>query len=184
MGTRNFLSALFITVIGASLFAFIEPILPLHATRFLQTTSSSIGLMFGAATLTGLIFFPLAGILSDRTSVQRVLLVGIIIAALSYTGIALANSAWSLTASMIVLAVGGTFILAPTTNLIGKMAETIEPPAYGSAYSLYNVSYSIGLAVAPMLSGLLNGLTSFLVTCLIRSGLMLLCEVLIFSYKK
>ena len=61
MGTRNFLSALFITVIGASLFAFIEPILPLHTTRFLQTTSFSIGLMFGAATLTGLIFFPLAG---------------------------------------------------------------------------------------------------------------------------
>lgn len=184
IGTRNFLPALFITAVGAALFAFIEPILPLHADRFLQASASSIGLMFGAATLVSLIFYPLAGMLSDRMDIRRVILLGIVIAALSYTGIALSNSTWTLTASMVVLAIGGTFILAPTTNLIGKMAETTEPPAYGSAYSLYNVSYSVGLAVAPMVSGLLNGVTSFFVTCLIMSGVMLLCGVLIFGYRK
>ena len=184
VGKKNFLSALLITVMGASLFAFIEPILPLHADRAFQATAFSIGLMFGAATLASLIFFPVAGILSDRVNVRHVILIGVIISALSYAGIALAHSTWFLIVSMIVLAVGGTFILAPTTHLIGKIAETIDPPVYGSAYSLYNVSYSIGLAVAPMAAGLLNGLTSFLATCLIMSGAILLCGTLISRYRK
>ncbi|HEX2993593.1 MAG TPA: MFS transporter, partial [Anaerolineales bacterium] len=83
IGTRNFLPALFITTIGAALFAFIEPILPLHADRILQASASSIGLMFGAATLASLIFYPLAGMLSDRMDIRRVILLGIVIAAMS-----------------------------------------------------------------------------------------------------
>jgi MFS family permease len=184
MGRKNFVPALFITVVGASLFAFIEPILPLHADRLLQASSFSIGLMFGAATLASFVFFPLAGMLSDRMNVRQVILLGVLISALAYAGIALARTSWLMTASMIVLAVGGTFLLAPTTNLIGKMAEAIVPPAYGSAYSLYNISYSVGLAVAPMLSGLLNGLTSFLVTCLIMAGLILLGGTLLPGYRQ
>jgi multidrug resistance protein len=183
MGTKNFLFALLITVMGASLFAFLEPILPLHAVRMLQATSFSIGLMFGAATLASFVFFPLAGILSDRVNILRVILLGVLLSALSYAGIGLANNIWHLTISMIVLAIGGTFILAPTTNLIGKMAESIDPPAYGSAYSLYNVSYSIGLAIAPMVSGFLNGFAGFLITGLVMSGLMLLCGVVILGYR-
>lgn len=183
-GIKNFLLALLITVIGASLFAFIEPILPLHATASLEANPFSIGMMFGSATLASFVFFPLAGALSDRMSIKFVIILGIIISALSYTWIGLANSVWYLTAGMVLLAAGGTFILAPTTHLIGKMAETIDPPAYGSAYSLYNVSYSIGLAVSPMIAGLLNGLTGFLITCLIMSGLMLLCGTSFFIYRK
>ncbi|RPI94299.1 MAG: MFS transporter [Chloroflexi bacterium] len=184
MRTGNFLPALFITVLGASLFAFIEPILPLHADRLFHASSSSIGLMFGAATLASLVFFPLAGMLSDRVNIRGVILLGVAISALSYALIALANNTWFLMAGMVLLAIGGTFILAPTTNLIGKTAETVEPPAYGSAYSLYNVSYSAGLAVAPMLAGVLNGFTSFSVTSLIMSGLILIGGALVFGYRK
>jgi MFS family permease len=165
-------------VIGASLFAFIEPILPLHATRLLQATAFSIGLMFGAATLASFVFFPVAGILSDRMHMRRVIFIGIMISALSYVCLALVSSTWALTGGMILLSIGGTFILAPTTHLIGKMAESVDPPAYGSGYSLYNVSYSIGLAIAPLAAGVLNGFTSFLTTCLLMSGFMLLCGIL------
>ncbi len=181
--TKNFPGALLITAVGASLFAFIEPILPIHATRSFEATSFSIGLMFGSATLASFIFFPVAGILSDRVKIQYVIVLGITISALSYAWIAFASGVWSLTAAMILLSIGGTFILAPTTNLIGKRAEGIDPPAYGSAYSLYNVSYSVGLAVAPMTSGLLNGLTGFLVTCLMMAGVMIFCGVVTFNYR-
>jgi MFS family permease len=54
---------------------------------------------------------------------------------------------------LVVVGFGAQVVLAPTLVLIGEMAEHTRPPAYGSAYALYNIAYTAGLAVAPLLAG-------------------------------
>lgn len=44
-------------------------------------------------------------------------------------------------------------MLAPTLVLIGALAEHTRPAAYGAAYAIYNLAYTGGLAVAPLLAG-------------------------------
>jgi DHA1 family solute carrier family 18 vesicular amine transporter 1/2 len=56
-------------------------------------------------------------------------------------------------AGVIVVGIGAQLVLAPTLVLIGELAEHIQPPAYGTAYALYNLAYTAGLAVAPLVAG-------------------------------
>jgi MFS family permease len=119
---------------GATVVAALEPVLPqLASTRF-DLGPSGIGLSFAAATLASVLAYPLAGAAADRLGARSAAAFGAALAA-----------------------IGSAFVLAPTAGLVAKAAESIRPPAYGAADSLYNVAYSTGLAAAPMASALAYG---------------------------
>ncbi|MFC4945412.1 MFS transporter [Pseudonocardia sp. GCM10023141] len=137
-----------LTALGAASIAFIEPILPLQLAT-LGLGSGAIGVVFGAAVLLGAVAAPLAGMLTARLGAARLAALGTLVAAL---GLALAGrSVVPLAiAGVVLVGVGAQLVLAPTLVLIGTLAEHIQPPAYGTAYALYNLAFTGGLALAPL----------------------------------
>lgn len=140
-----------LTGLGAAAIAFTEPVLPLHLSA-LGLSATGIGLVFGAAALAGGLAAPLAGMLTDRLGPPRVAALGTLITAVGFALCGVTATGWSI-AGVIVVGVGADLILAPTLVLIGTLAEHTRPPAYGSAYALYNLAYTGGLAVAPLAAG-------------------------------
>jgi DHA1 family solute carrier family 18 vesicular amine transporter 1/2 len=140
-----------LTALGAAAIAFAEPVLPLHLSA-LGLSSSGIGLAFGAAALLGGLAAPFAGMLTDRLGASRVAAIGTLVAAAGFVLCGLPLAAASI-AGVIVVGVGAQLVLAPTLVLIGGLAEHIQPPAYGAAYALYNLAYTGGLAIAPVVAG-------------------------------
>lgn len=137
-----------LTALGAAAIAFIEPVLPLQLAT-LGLGSGAIGVVFGAAVLGGAVAAPLAGALAGRLGPTRLAAIGTLVTA---AGLALAGRpvTWLAIAGVVLVGVGSQLILAPTLLLIGTLAEHIQPAAYGSAYALYNLAYTTGLAIAPL----------------------------------
>jgi len=150
-------ACLAMSALGAAIVAALEPVLPQLAFSEFGAGPSGIGLSFAAATLASVLVYPLAGTAADRLPARRVAAAGAAVAALGYAGLYFAGSALAATACLVVAAIGGAFVLAPTAGLVAKAAESIEPPAYGAAYSLYNVAYSVGLAAGPLASAFAYG---------------------------
>jgi DHA1 family solute carrier family 18 vesicular amine transporter 1/2 len=140
-----------LTALGAAALAFAEPVLPLHLST-LGLGATGIGLVFGAAALLGGLAAPLAGLVTDRLGPARVAALGTLVAAVGFVLCGLPAAGASI-AGVLVVGIGAQFVLAPTLVLIGALAEHLQPPAYGAAYALYNLAYTAGLAVAPLVAG-------------------------------
>jgi DHA1 family solute carrier family 18 vesicular amine transporter 1/2 len=164
-----------LTALGAAAIAFAEPVLPLHLSA-LGLSSSGIGLAFGAAALLGGLAAPLAGMLTDRLGASRVAAIGTLVAAVGFMlcGLPVAGASIS---GVLVVGVGAQLVLAPTLVLIGGLAEHIQPPAYGAAYALYNLAYTGGLAVAPLVAGAAAALTGVAATTIAASAVAALTGV-------
>jgi MFS transporter, DHA1 family, solute carrier family 18 (vesicular amine transporter), member 1/2 len=142
-----------LTAVGAAALAFGEPVLPLHLDT-LGIGATGIGLAFGAAALGGAVAAPAAGLATHRIGPARVAAVGTLLVAVGLVLCGMRVAGWSI-AGIIVVGIGGQLILAPTLVLVGTLAEHIQPPAYGTAYALYNMAYTGGLIVAPVAAGTL-----------------------------
>jgi MFS transporter, DHA1 family, solute carrier family 18 (vesicular amine transporter), member 1/2 len=142
-----------LTALGAGLVAFLEPVLPLHtATRF-RATPGAIGLLFAVALLVGMVVAPVAGALADRLPRGRLAGAGALCAALALVVVSRAPSLWVAGAGLALAAAAAQLVLTPTLTLIAEVAGSQDPPAYGAAYAAYNVAYTTGLVVAPLLAG-------------------------------
>ncbi|WP_232663380.1 MFS transporter [Pseudonocardia sp. TRM90224] len=140
-----------LTALGAAAIAFAEPVLPLHLAG-LGMNATGIGLVFGGAALAGGLIAPLAGMITDRFGPTRVAAVGTLVAAAGFWLCGLPAAPVSI-AGVVVVGLGAQLVLAPTLVLIGTLAEHTQPPAYGAAYALYNLAYTVGLALAPLAAG-------------------------------
>ena len=146
-----------LTAVGAAATAFAEPVLPLHLAG-LGLGPSGIGLAFGAAALGGALRRS-AGRAGHRPVRPR--------------------AGWPRPARwsprpasccagcprpagrsfcLVLVGAGSRAVLQTTLVLIGVLAEHIQSPAYGTAYALYNLAYTAGLCVAPIVAGTVAGL--------------------------
>jgi MFS transporter, DHA1 family, solute carrier family 18 (vesicular amine transporter), member 1/2 len=158
-----------LTALGAAAIAFAEPVLPLHLAT-LGLGATGIGLVFGGAALLGGLAAPLAGVLTDRLGASRVAALGTLVAATGFVlcGLPLAGAS---IAGVVVVGIGAQLVLAPTLVLVGGLAEHIQPPAYGAAYALYNLAYTGGLAVAPLVAGTAAALAGVAATTIAAAAL-------------
>lgn len=146
-------SVLVSTLLGSMLIAFLEPVLPLHLVQKLAATPTSIGLLFGIAALANSLSYPFAGRAAQGRSAIAVASWGLRLGAVALCAVGFLPSLRAVALGVCVVAVAAGFILAPTTVLIGEIAEAQRPPAYGAAYALFNLAYAGGLAVAPLVAG-------------------------------
>jgi len=142
-----------LTLIGAMLIAFLEPVLPLHLVETEAATPTAIGLIFGAAALMNSLSYPFAGRAAQRSSAIHVASWGTRLGALALCGVGFLPTLWTVGLAVSLVAVAAGLILTPTTVLVGEIAEARDPPTYGAAYALFNLAYAAGLAVAPLLAG-------------------------------
>ncbi|GGK33940.1 MFS transporter [Pilimelia terevasa] len=152
-----------LTVTGAGLLAFLEPVLPLHLFDTVQAGPGAIGLVFGAAALIAACVPPLVGMVLRRVRAGLVATAGCLVAVAGFVGIGLSEGVFWAGFWLTVVAVGSAGVLTPTLTLMADIAESRRPPAYGAVYAMYTIAYTAGLTVAPLAAGALAGHWDFAV---------------------
>ncbi|GAA2687136.1 MULTISPECIES: MFS transporter [Actinosynnema] len=164
-----------LTATGAAAIAFLEPVLPPHL-RDLGFGATATGLVFAGAALAGALGAPVAGALADRLGARGIAALGV---ALTAAGFALSGQRSDLAvAGLVLVGLGAQFVLAPALVLVAGLAERVQPPAYGAAYALYNLGYTGGLALAPVLAGAGASVIGFTATARVAAGAALLLALL------
>jgi DHA1 family multidrug resistance protein-like MFS transporter len=160
------------------------PILPLFVAA-LGTNDSSVpllsGVLFSISAAAGAFGNRLCAILMHRTGPRRVIATASAVAGIGVGGFLLAGSAWWLA---LPTAVFGVAIGTATTASYTAASSIIPSGARGTGFGLLTTASLVGLAVSPIVSGLL-GATSiravFVVDALMLAGLAILVSRLMIT---
>ncbi len=144
--------------LGSCLWALLESTLPLDLDGRLHLSPSRIGLCFAAAALAHTFTSPLMGRLSDRIGRVKVLRIGLVLAVVLIPLPALLPRPWMVVLAMMGIGATASFIMSPCSPAVADQVERQGSQSFASAFSILNLSYSVGLMVGPLVgSALVQG---------------------------
>ena len=145
-----------VVIIGASIPCVLEPTLPLRLQKGMQASSGVTGLLFAIPTLAYAISAPVIGSLSQRIGHYKAMTIGMILAAVCFPFIALANSVWLVAITLTFLGIGMGTAITPCLPEFAEISEKSGTDSFGASFSIYNTAYSIGMMIGPALGGILT----------------------------
>ncbi len=176
---RNTIIAVFLASTALSM---LEPILPLDLTTRLLAGPLAIGLVFGAATLANGATSPFVGALTDRyPSGRRKLMAGGLVGAGALMPVLIIPDSVFLVGALLALfAIAYGFVLVPALPELADVAQKHGGGVYAAVYGTFNIAYSLGMAVGPLVGGVGAGWS--LMSTLILSGAVLGVGGLLFLF--
>lgn len=172
-----------VAVIGASVFASIEPTLPVHFNEHLHISPGAIGLMFVAVTLGYGLFAPLIGYISTRVGHVRTIRFGIVMAAVVLPLNALPNLVWLQVVTLIVLGLTLGMVLTPALPKLADIAQEAGAVSQGLTYAVYNTAYSFGMMAGPLAAGILTDKIGLLAAYSVMGILFIIYLIPLFKLK-
>lgn len=171
---------IFAVFLASSALSMLEPILPLDLTTRLAAGPAIIGLVFGAATLANGAANPFLGALADRyPGGQRRFMAGGLIASGGLMPVMIIpDSALGVAIALSVFAIAYGFVLVPALPELAALADRHGGGAYAAVYGTFNIAYSLGMAVGPLVGGV--GAEWSLIATLALSGGVLCVVGLVF----
>lgn len=173
-----FNKSLMLPAIAIALAAFsvgiVEPLLPVRLER-LGTSSMAVGAIFTVSTLVYGLSAPLVGRVSERISIQRVMLLGTVAMALTLPLLAVFKGVVLVCASLSLVNIAYAFMLNPASAELGNVVERSGMSCYSAVYAVYNIFYSVGMLATAGLASAAGHLLSFWAVLLCCSGVLLLC---------
>ncbi len=165
-----------VTTIG---FGMLEPTLPLHLEDEFSMSTTGVGILFGILTAVFALGSPLAGRLSDRAGRKTPIITGLLGTALIMPLLPLASSLFLLGLGMAGL---GMFLALFDTPSLPMITEALprkpgEGSNYGMAFGLFNIFWSLGYAIGPLMGGAIYGAASLFQAYLAFSLLMVVLAV-------
>ncbi|KAG0319117.1 hypothetical protein BGZ97_002720 [Linnemannia gamsii] len=140
------------TFVAASVFSGLEPILPLYLGELLGAGPTQTGLIFLAAIFPTL-FSSAIGYYADKVGHFYVSLLGMAIFAFATFSLSMPKSFLAFILPLALFGLGSSTILTP---LLPAMADVVNKKGwngYAKTYALYNMTYSLSMAVGPILAG-------------------------------
>ncbi|CAG8499613.1 2647_t:CDS:2 [Diversispora eburnea] len=134
--------------IAASVFAGIEPTLPIHLRDRFYADASQIGLIYISVVLPTVIS-PIVGYLSYIIGQRTMVGIGMIWLAVASPLIALPNKLLVQVMPLIFFGAAYSIVMTPTLPLLAQRGGN----SYGQVYALWNMAYSIGMFVGPVVAG-------------------------------
>ena len=150
-------------VAGSATVTMLEPVLPLVLNARFGFGPAQIGILFGTAAVASSVLHPIYGRLSDRWGGRRLMLMGLVLAALLLPMMNLAVGWRSAAALMIGLSAVVSLIITPSLTYMAEATSSAGFGSFGVVYGLYNVAWGVGLMVGPMAGGVLLQRVGFLV---------------------
>jgi MFS family permease len=147
--------ALFTDSLGDGLFV------PFAVVYFLHTTGlrlTVVGLGLTAASLLALPAAPVSGILIDKLSPSRVVIIGNLVSAAAFTGYLFVTSLWQLIALAFLAAAGGRFFWTANLALVGEAFDSAERARwFAFQRAARNAGYGLGGLLAAAALGVGSG---------------------------
>ena len=169
LGNPSLLAGCWIGFMISLLYSSIDGILVLHLEDMWNFNSLNSGLVFGSSIIPQLILSPLAGWFIDTRGTKGVTLLGVILeipfALLLILPNATSPRAGQVALMCVILALNGaaTALVFPASMIeIAHVVEREEKRrpglfgkqgAYAQAYALFNIAYSTGTVVGPLMAG-------------------------------
>ncbi len=145
----------FILVLLASMgFGFLDPLLPGYFHDKFGASSTVIGLLFGAISVTSIVAQPLFGMLSDKYGRVPIIQFGIVITALVTPLLTAVPTIVSTALVMGGLGLAFGLMFAPSGPLLADaVMKGHQYASYGAAFGIYNTAYSLGYLIGPLFGG-------------------------------
>src|SRR5207248_2650525 len=110
---------------------------------------------------------PIVGYLSFHIGQRKTCGIGMILLSIATPLIALPNTLWLVVLPLSLFGIAYSVATTPTLPLLGHYITQNGGGAYGQIYALWNMAYSIGMFVGPIIAGFLFELYDFKKTLLI-----------------
>ncbi|KAG0238255.1 hypothetical protein BGW42_006535 [Actinomortierella wolfii] len=148
------------TLVAASAFSGIEPIFPLHLKDTLGAGPALTGLVFTSSVVPSLLS-PLIGYLADRKGRLAVACIGMIMFSTASISLSWPKTIAGFVLPLAFFGLGSSTIQTPLLPAMAHVATTKGWNAYARVYACYNMIYSGGMMIGPILAGLLYDLSGF-----------------------
>ncbi|KAG1169514.1 hypothetical protein G6F70_008327 [Rhizopus microsporus] len=170
------LSCVLCTTVSASVFAGIEPALPIHLQKEFNAPASTIGMIF-VAMVAPAFLAPLIGHLSDKWGRQAISATGMIMMAIAGPFVAVDYSTiYFVVPPLMLFGLSSPVTLTPVLPEMGETVTEMGSGAYAQVYALYNMAYSIGMFIGPVIAGYIMSISTFESLMLIFSAALLVCS--------
>ncbi|KAF9426289.1 hypothetical protein BGZ76_002824 [Entomortierella beljakovae] len=180
---KRLLTALVVSFINAFLIAALEPVLPLYLEREFSLTKTEIGVVFLAISIPTFVS-PVAGWFSDKNGAK--IMSGVAIAACAVFSVVVGIPGLPLWAIILFLvAIGATcaiYITPVLAEISAVVRITGDGDGFARAFALFNVCFSLGMVIGPLLGSLIYQETSMLWTCVLIGAVTLSVLPMVFLY--
>ena len=174
---RRVAAALLITSAGALLLALLDPTLPVLLSEQYGLIPLTIGLVFGAMTVLFILVQAVVGVVLKKYNSGTALFFGLTIGPLALVLVGVSATLAHVLVALGILAFSFAFLLTPALELLTQTAQQAveqvkrdniasrsrsararnnaekEVLPYGRLYAAYNVAFSVGMLVGPILAG-------------------------------
>ncbi|KAF9150932.1 hypothetical protein BG015_007236 [Linnemannia schmuckeri] len=168
---KRLLACVIVTACISFVLSGAEPTVPLYLASAFDLTSERIGLVFMAFSLPTLTA-PIAGALSDKFGAKIMCVIAIILCGTSVILIGVFQQSLSMIIFLFtVTGTTGTAILTPVLGEIsGVVRTTGDGDGFARAYAMFNMAFSIGVLVGPVICGIVYERLGFRAISLTMSG--------------
>ncbi|KAF9364437.1 hypothetical protein BGX34_001537 [Mortierella sp. NVP85] len=165
--TPRMIAAVGVTTLEAFDLSSLEPTLPYYLRARFNMTEGQIGLVFIAFTMPTIIS-PLAGWVSDRYGAKylcttAVAICGCFMLVLSIEG----KPLWGIILTLIGIGLSTSSFIAPILGEISAVVRrTGDKAAYARAFAIFNIAFSFGMLIGPILAGYIYEKHGFRINCI------------------
>ncbi|KAF9430669.1 hypothetical protein BGZ94_005099 [Podila epigama] len=183
MSSKRLVTSLVVSFTQAFLVAAVEPVLPLFLAEVYNMTETKIGLTFLAISLPTFIS-PVAGWFSDKYGGKYMSMVAITLCAVFVTVLGIPGlPLWA----VIIFLVGiGATCATYITPVLGELSAVVrvtgDGDGFARAFAMFNVFFSLGMVVGPLLGALVYQETTMLWTCVMIGVVTILMLPMVYLY--
>ncbi|KAL0141957.1 major facilitator superfamily domain-containing protein [Mucor lusitanicus] len=176
------LSCVLCVTVSASVFAGIEPALPIHLQQTFNASASTSGFIFVAMVVPAFLA-PLIGHLSDKIGRQAISATGMIMMAIASPLVALQyTSIYWIIPPLMVFGLSSPVTLTPVLPEMGETVNEMGGAAYAQVYALYNMAYSIGMFIGPVVAGLIMSAADFETLMIVFGASLIICSPIMMNW--
>ncbi|KAJ3281074.1 hypothetical protein HK104_000229, partial [Borealophlyctis nickersoniae] len=136
--------------VGAAVFSGIEPTLPIYLQTHFNATPSQVGLIWIAIIIPNFLMGILTGHISDKHGRKNIAAVGTLLFGLATPFIALSSTIPTLILALCCFGAANAVLNTPALPEMADFVNAKGGGAYAQGYALFNMSFSVGMLVGPI----------------------------------
>ncbi|KAG0264744.1 hypothetical protein BG011_006174 [Mortierella polycephala] len=173
--TKRMIAAVAVTALEAFDLSSLEPTLPYYLRDRFGMTEGQIGLVFIAFTMPTIIS-PFAGWISDKYGAKILCSCAVFICGCFMLILSIENKPlWGIVLTLIGIGLSTSSFIAPVLGEISAVVRrTGDRAAYARAFAIFNISFSFGMLIGPIMAGAIYQNVGFRWNCITTACILFL----------